>query len=31
MLDNVAKDPVFITRIITGHETWIYEYDVETV
>ena len=29
MLANVADDPTFIKRIITGHETWVYEYDVE--
>ena len=30
-LDNIAEDPTFIKRIITGDETWVYEYDVETV
>ncbi|XP_031639223.1 histone-lysine N-methyltransferase SETMAR-like [Contarinia nasturtii] len=30
MLGNVSEDPNFIKRIITGDETWIYEYDVET-
>ena len=30
MLANVADDPKFIKRIITGDETWFYEYDVET-
>ena len=30
MLANVADDPTFIKRIITGDETWVYEYDVET-
>ena len=29
-LANVADDPTFIKRIITGDETWVYEYDVET-
>ena len=29
LLDNVAEDPTFIKRIITGDKTWIYEYDVE--
>ena len=31
MPDNIAVDPIFIKRIITGDETWVYEYDVETV
>ena len=31
MLENVAEDPTFIKRIITGDETWVYEYNVETV
>ena len=30
MLGNVADDPIFIKRIITGDETWVYEYYVET-
>ena len=30
MLANVADDSIFIKRIITGDETWVYEYDVET-
>ncbi|KAJ8951675.1 hypothetical protein NQ318_012216 [Aromia moschata] len=30
MLANVADDPTFIKRMITGDETWVYEYDVET-
>ena len=30
MLANVIDDPAFIKRIITGDETWVYEYDVET-
>ena len=30
MLANVADDPTFIKRIITGDETCIYEYDVDT-
>ena len=30
MLANVANDLTFIKRIITGDETWVYEYDVET-
>lgn len=31
MLVNVAEDPTFIKRIITGAETWVYNYDVESV
>ena len=31
MLDNVAEDPLFITRFITGNETWVYKYDFEIV
>ena len=27
MLVNVADDPTFIKRIITGDETWVYKYD----
>ena len=27
MLSRVDSDPLFIKRIITGDETWIYEYD----
>ena len=30
MLANVADDPTFIKRIITGDKMWVYEYDVET-
>ena len=30
MLANVADNPTFIKRIITGDETGVYEYDVET-
>ena len=30
MLANVADDPTFIKRIITGDKTWVHEYDVET-
>ena len=30
ILANVSDEPAFIKRIITGDETWIYEYDVET-
>lgn len=31
LLDNVAGDPTFMKRNITGVEAWAYEYDVETV
>ena len=31
MLVNAADDPTFIERIITGDETWVYEYNVKTV
>lgn len=30
MLANVDSDPNFMKRIITGDETWVYEYDMET-
>ncbi|KAJ8958440.1 hypothetical protein NQ318_002226 [Aromia moschata] len=30
MLANIDDDPTFIKRIITGDETWVYEYDVKT-
>ncbi|KAJ8938348.1 hypothetical protein NQ318_000140, partial [Aromia moschata] len=30
MLANVVDDPTFNKRTITGDETWVYEYDVET-
>ena len=30
MLANVADDPTFIKRIITGDQTWVYENDVKT-
>lgn len=30
-LDNITEDRTFIIRIITGHETRVYEYDIETV
>ena len=30
MLANVTDHPTFIKRVITGDETWVYEYDVET-
>ena len=31
MLNNVAEDPTFIKSIITGDETLVYDYGVETV
>lgn len=31
MLDNVTEDPIFIKRIITDDEQWVYEYEMETV
>ena len=30
MLSKVDSDPSFIKRIITGDETWIYEYDTHS-
>lgn len=30
MISQVSNDPTFIRRIITGDETWVYEYDMET-
>lgn len=30
MLSNVDNDPNFIKNIITGDETWVYEYDTQT-
>lgn len=30
MLDRVDSDPTFIERIITGDETWVYEFDMQT-
>lgn len=30
MIFEHRNDPTFIQRIITGDETWVYEYDVET-
>jgi NAD dependent epimerase/dehydratase family enzyme len=29
LLDCIRKDENFPKRIITGNETWFYEYDVE--
>lgn len=30
MLERVNLDPTFIGRVITGDETWVYEYDMQT-
>ncbi|XP_018357096.1 PREDICTED: putative uncharacterized protein FLJ37770 [Trachymyrmex septentrionalis] len=30
MLERVNSDPTFIKRIITGDETWVYEFDMQT-
>lgn len=30
MLERVNSDPTFMERIITGDETWVYEYDMQT-
>lgn len=30
MINNADNDPTFMKRIITGDETWVYEYDMET-
>jgi hypothetical protein len=30
LLDRASKDDNFLKRIITGDETWVYGYDVET-
>lgn len=30
MLERVNSDPTFIKRIITGDETWVFEYDMQT-
>ncbi|XP_037938203.1 protein GVQW3-like [Teleopsis dalmanni] len=30
MSARVTTDPTFIKRIITGDETWVYEYDIQT-
>ncbi|XP_011053283.1 PREDICTED: uncharacterized protein LOC105145454, partial [Acromyrmex echinatior] len=29
MLEQVNSDPTFIKRIITGDETWVYEFDMQ--
>ena len=30
MLDHINFDPTFRKRIITGDETWVYEFDIQT-
>lgn len=30
MLANVSSDANFLKHIITGDETWVYKYDIET-
>ena len=30
MLERVNSDPTFIKRIVTGGETWVYEFDMQT-
>ena len=30
MLERVNSDPTFIKRIVTGDETWVYEFDMQT-
>ena len=30
MLDGVNSDPTFIKRIMTGDETWVYKFDMQT-
>lgn len=30
MLEQVDSDPTFIKRIVTGDETWVYEFDMQT-
>ena len=30
MLDHVKCEPIIMLRIITGDETWIYEFDMQT-
>ena len=30
MLADVADDPDLLKRVITGDETWVYSYDIET-
>ena len=30
MMDTANSDPNFLKTVITGDETWVYEYDPET-
>lgn len=30
MLERANSDPIFMKRIITGDETWVYEFDMQT-
>ena len=30
LLDRVRCDPDFLEQVITGDETWVFEYDPET-
>ena len=30
LLDSVGDDPNLLQRVITGDESWVYGYDVET-
>ena len=30
MINEVANDPTLLQRIITGNESWMYSYDIET-
>ncbi|CAB3250049.1 unnamed protein product [Arctia plantaginis] len=30
MLERVNNDPTFMKRIVTGDETWVYEFDMQT-
>lgn len=30
MISKAESDPIFIKRIITGDETWVYEYDTQS-
>ena len=29
-LQNIENDPKLLTKVITGDETWVFEYDPET-
>jgi len=30
LLDDVNDDPDLLKRVITGDESWVYGYDIET-